>query len=59
MAKPKKDSPIGTYPVLSPIQDGDTRYEPGDSYDTTEDAAAELIGCGALAPLKAKADKQA
>ena len=39
---------LKTYEVLSPVQDGVEIQMPGGTIDLTDEAAAELIACGAV-----------
>lgn len=38
-----------TYPVLNPIRSG-KKYMPGDTIELDDQAAAELLACGAIGP---------
>ena len=45
----KKDEPLKTYTVLTPVDHDLVRYEPGDAIELTAEQAAALLACGAVA----------
>jgi len=46
-----------SYTVLSPVDHDGTRYEPGESVDLPEDAAAALLAVGVVEQAEARKPK--
>lgn len=47
-SRPKKDAPLGTYRVLSPLDHDQVQYAPGESVELTDEAAKPLLDLRAV-----------